>query len=69
MMYAFVVMIVLGGSPQFFIMERGLSETACEELARHPDSGLLIDGKPVTGEGRCVREEDLPAAMDDASLR
>jgi hypothetical protein len=69
MMYAFVVMIVLGGSPQFFIMERGLSAAACEELTRRPDSGLRIDGKSVTGEGSCVPEEDLPAAADEASLQ
>lgn len=69
MMYAYVVMIVLGGSPQFFIMERGLSETACQEMTQHPESGLEIDGKSVTGEGRCVPEEDLPAAADEAALR
>lgn len=60
-MYAFVVMVLLNGTPQFFIMERGLSEAACEALTRHPDSGLRIDGKPVSGEGRCVPEDELPA--------
>jgi hypothetical protein len=69
MMYAYVVMIVLGGSPQFFIMERGLSETACQELTQRPDSGLQIDGKSIAGERSCVPEEDLPAIADEAALR
>lgn len=59
-MYAFVVMVLLNGAPQFFIMERGLSADACEELAHRPDSGLRIDGQPVSGEGRCVPEDELP---------
>lgn len=68
-MYAFVVMIVLGGSPQFFIMERGLTEIACAAMASQPDNGLLIDGKPVSGEGHCVPETDLPTDIDSAALQ
>lgn len=60
-MYAFVVMVLLNGAPQFFIMERGLSASACEELVHRPDSGLRIEGQPVSGEGRCVPEDELPA--------
>jgi len=60
-MYAFVVMVLLNGTPQFFIMERGLSASACEELVHRPDSGLRIEGRPVSGEGRCVPEDELPA--------
>lgn len=63
-MYAFVVMVVLNGAPQFFIMERGLSQSACEEMTHRPDNGLRIDGAPVSGEGRCVPEGDLPPAED-----
>jgi hypothetical protein len=61
-MYAFVVMVLLNGVPQLIIMERGLSAAACEELAHRPDNGLRIDGKPITGEGRCVSEDELPEA-------
>ncbi len=59
-MYAFVVMVLLNGVPQFFILERGLTAAACEELTHRPDSGLRIDGQPVSGEGRCVPEDELP---------
>jgi hypothetical protein len=59
-MYAFVVMVVLNGAPQFFILERGLSAAACEEMTHRPDSGLRIDGQPVSGEGRCIPEDALP---------
>ncbi|MGE0025018.1 MAG: hypothetical protein AB7S70_15460 [Hyphomicrobium sp.] len=59
-MYAFVVMVLLNGTPHFVIMERGLTHSACEELAARPDSGLRIDGKPAGGEGRCIAEDKLP---------
>jgi hypothetical protein len=59
-MYAFVVMVLLNGTPQFFIMERGLSASACEEMAHRPDSGLRLDGQPVSGESHCVPEDELP---------
>lgn len=67
-MYAFVVLVMLNGSPQLFIMERGLTEQACQEMLAHPDNGLRIDGTPVTGEGRCVLESTLPLS-DDADAR
>ncbi|WP_295558821.1 hypothetical protein [uncultured Hyphomicrobium sp.] len=60
MMYAFVVMVVLNGAPQFFILERGLTASACEEMSARPDNGLRIDGAPVAGESRCIPEGDLP---------
>jgi hypothetical protein len=63
-MYAFVVMVLLNGSPQVFIMERGLTIAQCLEMTRRPDSGLRIDGRPVRGEGRCIKEEDLPEQDD-----
>lgn len=59
-MYAFVVMIVLNGTPQLFIMERGLTASECLEMSARPDNGLRIDGAPVAGEGRCIPENDLP---------
>ncbi len=59
-MYAFVVMVMISGAPQLFIMERGLTASACEEMVRRPDSGLRIDGEKVAGEGRCILERDLP---------
>ncbi|MCC7252929.1 hypothetical protein [Hyphomicrobium sp.] len=59
-MYAFVVMIMLNGTPQYFIMERGLSAAECRDLAARPDSGLRIDGRPVSGENRCIPEAELP---------
>lgn len=65
-MYAFVVMVLINGSPQFFIMERGLSASQCETMVAHPDNGLRIDGQPITGEGRCVPESDLPSESDTA---
>ena len=55
------------GEPQFFIMERGLTESACEEMAHRPDNGLRIDGQPVSGEGRCIPEDDLPEGETPAS--
>lgn len=66
-MYAFVVMIMLNGTPQMFVMERGLSAEACGELVTHPDNGLRIDGKPVQGDARCVPEEELPPAEAPAN--
>lgn len=59
-MYALVVMVVLNGTPQFFIMERGLTASACQEKSARDDSGLRIDGKPVPGENRCIPEDELP---------
>ena len=64
-MYAFVVMVLLGGTPQFFIMERGLTKVECEALAAQPDTGLRIDDQPVQGEGRCILESDIPALGSD----
>jgi len=61
-MYAFVVMVLIDASPHFVIMERGLTRSACEELAARPDSGLRLDGKPARGEGRCIPEDELPEA-------
>jgi hypothetical protein len=63
-MYAFVVIAVLNGAPHTFIMERGLTAAACQEMLGRPDSGLSIDGTLVAGEGRCILESDLPE--DDA---
>lgn len=59
-MYAFVVMVVLNGAPQFFILERGLTASACQEMSARPESGLLVDGVPISGQGRCISESDLP---------
>jgi hypothetical protein len=61
-MYAFVVMVVLNGTPQFFVMERGLTASACQEVSARPDNGLRIDGKSVPGGGRCIPEDELPDA-------
>jgi hypothetical protein len=58
-MYAFVVMIVLNGTPHSFIMERGLTAAECRAVAARPDSGIRIDGQPVASEGRCILEADL----------
>lgn len=63
-MYAFVVMILLNGVPQLIIMERGLTEAACLEMAAQPDTGLRIDGQQASGEGRCVPEDSLPSEDD-----
>lgn len=59
-MYAFVVMVLLNGAPQFVILERGLSASECQAMSERPDSGLSIDGQPVAGIGRCVLEEEIP---------
>lgn len=64
-MYAFVILVLLSGSPQMFILERGLSEEACQAMIHDPDSGLLIDGHPVEGERSCVLESELPPIDDD----
>lgn len=66
-MYAFIVLVMLNGSPQTFVMERGLTAEACEALRVNPDSGLLIDGRPISGERRCVLESSLPPVEDDES--
>lgn len=68
-MYAFVVLVLLNGSPQMFIMERGLTAEACQEMLLSPDSGLRIDGAPVAGEGRCVPESSLPPVEDEGDPR
>lgn len=59
-MYAFVVIVLLNGAPHTFILERGLTAAACQEMLDRPDSGLRIDGAPVAGEGRCIPESELP---------
>lgn len=65
-MYAFVVMALINGDPQFFIMERGLSASQCETMVTQPDNGLRIDGQPISGESRCIPESDLPSESDTA---
>jgi len=67
-MYAFVIVALLNGAPQFIIMDRGLTPAACQELSKRPDSGLRIDGKPVPGEGRCIPESKLPPIADPDAI-
>jgi hypothetical protein len=67
-MYAFVVIAILNGAPQFIIMDRGLTAAACQELAARPDNGLRIDGKTVPGEGRCIPESRLPSIADETAI-
>lgn len=68
-MYAFVIMVMLNGTPHYIIMDRGLSAAQCQEMAERPDSGLRIEGKKADGAGRCIPEEKVPSLMDPVAFR